>query len=99
MEIDGPKELPEVTPLSTGQYRWETLDERVESSEDVDLLERKLRNLNGDLNHTLVDLNLSGALSLADLLAFEEKDRRWGGRSAIPSSDRPGAIVSGTHRR
>ena len=73
VEIDGPNELPQVTPLSTGQYRWESLDERVEDLEDVDLLEHKLRNLNGDLNHTLVDLRLSGALSLADLLHFEER--------------------------
>ena len=73
VEIDGPKGLPQVTPLPTGQYRWETLDERVENLEDVDLLEYKLRNLNGDLNHTLVDLKLSGALSLADLLRFEEQ--------------------------
>jgi len=73
VEIDGPNELPQVTPLSTGQYRWVSLDERVESLEDVDLLERKLRNLDGDLNHTLVDLKLSGALSLADLMHFEER--------------------------
>ena len=73
VEIDGPNELPQVTPLSTGQYRWESLNERVEDLEDVSLLEDKLRNLSGDLNHTLVDLRLSGALSLADLLHFEER--------------------------
>ena len=73
VEIAGPEELPQVTPLPTGQYRWESLDERVEDLEDVDLLEHKLRNLNGDLNHTLVDLKLSGTLSLADLQHFEER--------------------------
>ena len=46
VEIDGPDELPKVTVLPTGQYRWETLDERVEDLEDVGLLEHKLRNLN-----------------------------------------------------
>ena len=73
VEIDGPNELPQVTPLSTGRYHWESLNERVEDLEDVDLLDHKLRNLNGDLNHTLVDLRLSGALSLADLLHLEER--------------------------
>ena len=73
VEIDGPNELPRVTPLSTGQYRWESLDERLEFLEDIDLLDNRLRNLNGDLNHTLVDLRLSGALSLADLQHFEER--------------------------
>ena len=73
VEIDGPKELPQVTSLSTGQYRWESLDERVEDLEDIDLLEHKLRNLDSDLNHTLVDLKLTGALSLAALEHFEER--------------------------
>ena len=73
VEIDGPNELPRVTPLSTGQYHWEALDERLENLEDVDLLDHRLRNLNGDLNHTLVDLSLSGALSLADLQRLEER--------------------------
>ncbi len=73
VEIDGPGELPKVTVLSTGQYRWESLNERVESLADVDLLENKLRSLDGDLNRTLVDLMVSGALSLADLLHFEER--------------------------
>ena len=73
VEIDGPKELPRVTVLPTGQYRWESLDERVEDLEDVDLLEHRLRNLTDDLNHTLVDLRLSGALSLAGLQHFEER--------------------------
>ena len=73
VEIDGPNEVPRVTPLSTGQYHWETLDESLENLEDVDLLEDRLRNLNGDLNHTLVELRISGALSLADLQHFEER--------------------------
>ncbi len=73
VEIDGPGELPQVTVYSTGQYRWKSLIERVESLEDVDLLENKLRKLEGDLNQTLVDLKVSGALSLADLLHFEER--------------------------
>ena len=73
VEIDGPGELPKVTVLSTGQYRWESLNERVENLADVDLLENKLRTLGGDLSRTLVDLTISGALSLADLQQFEER--------------------------
>ena len=73
VEIDGPKELPRVTVLPTGQYRWESLSERVDGPEDVDLLEYRLRTLTDDLNHTLVDLRLLGALSLAGLQHFEER--------------------------
>ena len=73
VEIDGPNEAPRVTPLLTGQYHWESLDERLENLEDVDHLDHRLRDLNGDLNRTLVDLSLSGALSLADLQYLEEQ--------------------------
>ena len=73
VEIDSPNEPPRVISLSTGQYHWEALDERLEYLEDVDLLEDRLRHLNGDLNHTLVELKLSGALSLADLQHLEER--------------------------
>ena len=73
VEVDGPNELPRVTPLATGLYRWESLDERLENLEDVDHLDHKLRNLSGDLNHTLVDLKLTGAPSLADQQDFEER--------------------------
>ena len=73
VEIDGPNELPRVTSFPTGHYRWESLDEHLASSEDIDLLEHKLRNPEGDLNRTLVNLRLSGTLSLADMQYFEER--------------------------
>ncbi len=73
VEIDGPNELPRVTPFSTGHYRWESLDEHLASSEDIDLLEQKLRNRDGDPNCTLVNLRLSGTLSLEDMQHFEER--------------------------
>ena len=73
VEIDGPNKLPQVTVLLTGQYRWESLTEHVESLQDIDLLDRKLRTSNGDPNHTLVNLTVSGALSLAEMQHFEEK--------------------------
>ena len=73
IEIDGPNELPHITPLSTGHYRWESLNEHLASLDDIDLLEHRLRNLDGDLNRTLVDLRLSGTLSLAGMQYFEEQ--------------------------
>ena len=73
IEIDGPNEVPHITVLSTGQYLWESLSEHVESREDINLLDRKLRTLDGNPNRTLVNLRLAGALSLADMQHFEEK--------------------------
>ena len=73
VEIDGPSDLPRITPLSTGHYRWESLDEHLANLEDINLLEHKLRNLDGDLNRTLVNLRLTGTLSLAGMQYFEEQ--------------------------
>ena len=73
IEIDGPNESPDITLLSTGQYRWRSLNERVESLQDIELLDHRLRTLDGDPNRTLVNLRISGALSLADMQDFQEK--------------------------
>ena len=73
VEIDGPGELPHVTPLPAGQFRWVSLDARLESLDDITLLDSQLRDLGGDLNRTLVDLTLSGALSLVDMQRFEDQ--------------------------
>ena len=73
IEIDGPYELPQVTLLPTGQYRWESLNERVESLQDIDLLDHKIRTLDGDPTHTLVNLKISGSLSLANMQHLQEK--------------------------
>ena len=72
VEIDGPKEIPRVARLSTGQYRWKSLSEHLENLQDIELLDHKLRSLDGDLNHTLVALKLSGTLSLADMQNYQE---------------------------
>ena len=73
VEIDGRGELPHVTPLSIGQFRWVSLDEHVASIEDIKLLDSQLRHIEGNLNRTLVDLRVYGALSLADMQYFEEQ--------------------------
>ena len=73
VEIDGPGELPQVTLLSTGQYCWHSLEEHLEGLQDIDLLDRKLRNLDGDPSRTLVNLTLSGTLSLSEMQHFQER--------------------------
>ena len=74
VEIDGPHQAPQVTTLSTGRFRWVSLNEEyVENGDDIDQLEGKLRHLGGDLNRTLVDLGVKGTLSLANMQYFEER--------------------------
>ena len=73
VEIDGPGKLPHVTRLSTGQFRWVSLDEHVASIDDITALDSQIRHIEGDLNRILVHLRVSGALSLADMRYFEEQ--------------------------
>ena len=70
IEIDGPCEIPQVTVLPTGQYRWQSLEGHLESLQDIDLLDCKLRDLDGDPSRTLVNLTLSGTLSLSEMQHF-----------------------------
>ena len=74
VEIEAPGQQPQVMTLPTGHYRWVSLDgEYVENAEQIDLLEQRLRSITGDLNYTLVDLGVFGALSLSNMQYFRER--------------------------
>lgn len=73
VEIDGPSAVPNVQPVDTGYYTWTTLDEQVNSSEDIDALVTKLRNIGHDLTRILVSVSVEGAISLQDRQYFEEQ--------------------------
>ena len=55
-------ELPEVTPLDLGRYRWLAWDETLAVASDLDLLADRLAGLAPD---TVLDLTVRGALDLA----------------------------------
>lgn len=73
VEIEDSESVPKVTPFDTGQYRWTSISERINSREDVDFLSEKLRNTDENLNRVLVHLKVEGALSLADREYFQQR--------------------------
>ena len=73
VEVEGPDAVPAVTPVPTGHFTWKRLSERVGSRADIDHLARKLRDSPGELDRTLVHLDVEGALSLDDRRYFQEE--------------------------
>ncbi|WP_436643974.1 metallophosphoesterase family protein [Microbaculum sp. FT89] len=73
VEIEGPGALPKVTPVATGHYTWFSLSQQINTREDIDFLDAKLRGVTEDLNSVLVHLAVEGALSLQDRNYFEER--------------------------
>lgn len=73
VEINDPYSPPRVTSLNTGHYEWLGFSEQVNSGEDIDFLEKKLREVSGNLDRVLVELDAEGALSLEDREYFEER--------------------------
>ena len=75
VEIEDADSIPKVTSLDTGFYEWISLSEQINGRQDIDFLERKLREAEADddLDRVLVDLKVEGALSLEDLEYFGEK--------------------------
>ena len=73
VDIEGPRAVPAVQSLSTGQYTWTSLSEQINSRTDIDHLAENLRGSGGELNRVLVDLKVEGALSLEDRQYFHEE--------------------------
>ena len=72
VEIEGSGAVPTVTPLRTGYYGWITRSTAVNDREDIDLLEKTLRDVEDPLR-TLVQISVEGTLSLEDDQFFRER--------------------------
>jgi DNA repair exonuclease SbcCD nuclease subunit len=73
VEINGPKMVPVVSPIPTGRYHWHRVEKTVTEDAQIDLLESELRALDPDLSKIVVDLRVTGAVSLSGRRAFEER--------------------------
>lgn len=71
VDIAGPRAIPTVTPVETGRYRWHQVAKTLTGDAQIDLLEAELRALDPDLGRVVLDLRVSGALSLAGRKSFE----------------------------
>jgi DNA repair exonuclease SbcCD nuclease subunit len=73
VEVNGSNALPVVSPIPTGRYRWHKIEKVLTEDVQVDLLETDLRALHSDLSKIVVDLRVTGAVSLAGRRKFEEQ--------------------------
>lgn len=64
---------PKVESVDTTEFFWETLNEKINDSQQIDRLGNKLSNLGPDLERILVRLKVEGVISLALHSKFEEK--------------------------
>jgi DNA repair exonuclease SbcCD nuclease subunit len=73
VDISGPRAIPTVTPVETGRYRWHRVTRTLTDDTQIDLLQAELRALDPDLSKVVLDLHVSGTLSLAGRKSFEEQ--------------------------
>lgn len=73
VDVAAPQAPLAVTPLACGQFRWVTHTAHLAGRDDVEALDRRLRDLGGMLDRILVRLRVEGALSLADRAFFDER--------------------------
>lgn len=73
VEIEGPRATPVVTPIPTGHYVWHRIEKVLTDDAQVATLETELRSLGADLSRVVLDLRVSGALSLGGRRQFEER--------------------------
>jgi DNA repair exonuclease SbcCD nuclease subunit len=73
VEIATSRAVPMVTSIPTGRYHWYQIEKVLTEDGQTDLLESELRALASDLSAVVVDLRVTGALSLAGRRAFEER--------------------------
>jgi DNA repair exonuclease SbcCD nuclease subunit len=71
--IGGANSMPQVTPVETATYLWQTLDVWAEDASAIDRLEAQLRSANGALDRVLLKLNVTGSVSLADRAQIEQQ--------------------------
>ncbi len=73
VDIAGVRASPAVTPVEVGRYRWRQVVKTLTEDSQIDLLESELRALEPDLSRVVLDLQVSGTLSLAGRKSFEER--------------------------
>jgi DNA repair exonuclease SbcCD nuclease subunit len=73
VDIAGARTAPKVLPVEVGRYRWHQLVKTLTEDSQIDLLEAELRALDPDLSRVVLDLQVTGTLSLAGRKSLEER--------------------------
>ncbi|MGH7044769.1 MAG: metallophosphoesterase family protein [Stellaceae bacterium] len=72
VDIAGVRAIPVVEPVETGTYRWHQVRETLSEDSHIDVLEARLRGLDPVLGRVVLDLRVTGTLSLAGRKRFGE---------------------------
>src|SRR3984893_8388611 len=73
VEVAGPRATTVVRTIETGRYHWHRVGKILTDDTQVELLDAELRALHPDLSKIVLDLEVSGTLSLAGRKMFEER--------------------------
>lgn len=73
VDIAGARAVPTVLSVEVGRYRWHQVVKTLTDDSQIDLLEAELRALELDLSKVVLDLHLTGTLSLAGRKRLEER--------------------------
>ncbi len=73
VDIAGARAAPTVLPVEVGRYRWHQVVKTLTQDSQIDLLEAELRALDPDLSRVVLDLQVTGTLSLAGRKSLEER--------------------------
>lgn len=73
VDIAGARAAPTVLPVEVGRYRWHQVMKTLTQDSQIDLLEAELRALDPDLSRVVLDLQVTGTLSLAGRKSLEER--------------------------
>jgi hypothetical protein len=73
VDIAGVRAAPTVLPIEVGRYRWHQVMKTLTEDSQIDLLEAELRALEPDLSKVVLDLQVTGTLSLAGRKRFDER--------------------------
>lgn len=72
VDIAGARAAPTVLSVETGRYRWHQVVKTLTEDSQIGLLEAELRALEPDLSRVVLDLQITGTLSLAGRKSLEE---------------------------
>ncbi len=109
VRLDGPRAVPTVEPISTAAFIWQSMQLSLGSADDMAPLEDEIERWGTKQGQTLLQLELSGAVSLADYAQVETRlerlsarlfhlQRRLDGLHAIARNDDLAAIGEGAVR-
>jgi DNA repair exonuclease SbcCD nuclease subunit len=73
VEIDSARLVPTVLSIATGRFQWHIVEKTISEDRQIDLLESQLRALGPDLGKLVLDLRVTGTVSLAGRRVFEER--------------------------